>query len=105
MELTNRFGSTVEEGSSRAQTTEEAGALPALSEMNTRPAFVAAQTVPVLLGARSIAAMKLANAFPPRRSPPYAALVRSVMPDAPSRTKSPHVGVDAAVVNSGQLAS
>src|SRR4029453_9278563 len=96
----NRSGSTVDDGSSRYHTTDAAGASPALSEMNTPPVLVAAHTVPVLLSVRSTAAT---NA--PARSVPYAVLVRSVIPAAPSWTKSPQVGVNPEVVNSGQFAS
>src|SRR5512133_1851359 len=68
--------------------------------MNTRPVFVAAQRVPVLLGARSTA-----DTNAPARSAPYAADVRSVAPAGPMRTKSPQVGLAPSVVNSGQFAS
>src|SRR6266536_1933050 len=68
--------------------------------MNTRPVFVAAQSVPVLLGARSTAATQQ-----PARSAPYAADVRSVAPGGPMRTKSPQFGSLLDVVNSGQFAS
>src|SRR5438477_592165 len=59
MPLTKRGGSTVDEVSRRFHTTDAAAAVPALSEMNTRPGLVAAQTVSVLLGAREIAILEL----------------------------------------------
>src|SRR4029077_11034070 len=106
IELTNRAGSTEDEVSSRVHTTEALGSL-ALSVMNTRPVPVAAHMVPVLLGARSIAATQPvpAAAHAPSRSMPNAPPVRSVLPVAPRRTKSPHAGLLKAVVNSGQFAS
>ncbi len=54
IELINRPGSFIT-GSTRFHTTEPAAAF-ALSETNTRPAPVATQTVPVLLGVRWIQA-------------------------------------------------
>src|SRR5436190_14644142 len=68
--------------------------------MNTRPVFVDAHSVPVLLVARSTAETQQ-----PPRSAPYAADVRSVAPVGPMRTKSPQIGLSPAVVNSGQFAS
>src|SRR3954452_24015496 len=101
---TNRPGSTVEVVSMRVNVTDAAGASE-LSEMNTRPLPVATQSVPVLLGARSIAPTSpVPAAGTPARSP-YDAAVRSVAPAGPMRTKSPHVGLAAEVVNSGQFAS
>src|SRR6185437_16396104 len=106
MDETNRGGSFAAELSSRCQTTEAAGSF-ALSVMKTRPVAVAAHIVPVLLGARSIAARAL-----PARSVPNAVdgstafgAVRSRRPGAPSRTKSPQDGSLNAVVNSEQFAS
>src|SRR5215475_5066743 len=100
MELTNRAGSFAADVSRRVHVTDDAVGSFALSEMNTRPVFVAAQSVPVLLGARSTAET---NA--PARSAPYAAEVRSVAPAGPMRTKSPQFGLALSVVYSEQLAS
>src|SRR6266545_4143161 len=94
-----RPGSFAAVVSIRVQITELAAAS-ALSEMKTRPVPVAAQTVPVLPGARSIAATA-----PNNRSKPYAMKVRSVAPGGPIGTKSPQAGLAADVVNSGQFAS
>src|SRR5438093_463838 len=72
--------------------------------MKTRPAFVAAHSVPVLLGARSVAETE-----PPVRSAPYAVPARPpgwLFPGGPaSDTKSPQAGSSLGVVNSGQFAS
>jgi len=79
--------------------------------MNTRPALVAAHTVPVFCGARAIHATA-----PPMRVMPYTGgwggfcvtgvvSVRSVAFGGPIRTKLPQPGCPAKVVNSGQLAS
>src|SRR5438445_10666632 len=95
----NRPGSLVDVWSIRCQITELAGAS-ALVEMKTRPVPVAAQSVPVSLGARSVTATA-----PPRRSAPYGAEVRSVALGGPILTKSPHAGSAPEVVNSGQFAS
>src|SRR5437879_2619239 len=102
----NRFGSFVARESSRFQTTDDAeGSFP-LSEMKSRPVPVAAQSVPVLLGARSIAATKqpvvAAGSWHARS--PQNALPRSEFAP-PMRTKSPQAGLLDAVVNSGQFAS
>ena len=61
-----RLGSDVAEGSvSRRVYVTEPAAASAFVEMKTRPSFVATHIVPVLLGARSIAATK-----PPARVVP-----------------------------------
>ena len=103
--MTNRLGSFVADVSSRVQTSPTPPARSALSEMNTRPVPVAAHSVPVLLGARSIAATapprpvgavrragQVAVVFAPRRSP---------MLDEVTAVRV----VAADVVNSGQFAS
>src|ERR1043166_4319468 len=63
MPLTNRFGSTIDEESSRSQTTEAAAAS-ALLEKNTRPVDVAAHSVLESVEVRTTAAT-----VPPERSP------------------------------------
>ena len=85
-------------GSTRCQTTEPAAAS-ALSEMNTRPVPVAAQSVPAFVDCRR----RADTALPAR--PPQAADVRSVVGAPPILTKSPQPGWAADVVNSGQFAS
>src|SRR5437867_123396 len=99
MPLTNRFGSAVDEESSRSQTTEAAAAS-ALLEKNTRPVVVAAHSVLESVELRATAAT-----LPPERSP-HAKEVSCVdgMP-SPIFTKSPQAGSAPEVVNSGQLAS
>src|ERR1043166_6992390 len=99
MPLTNRFGSTIDEESSRSQTTEAAAAS-ALLEKNTRPVDVAAHSVLESVEVRTTAAT-----VPPERSPhnEEASCVDG-MP-SPILTKSPQSGSDPEVVNSGQLVS
>src|SRR5438094_10270990 len=99
MPLTNRFGSTLDEESSRSQTTEAAAAS-ALLEKNTRPVDVAAHIVLESVELRTTAAT-----VPPERSP-HSEEVSCVegMP-SPILTKSPQSGSDPDVVNSGQLVS
>src|ERR1700674_5486571 len=77
------------------------------AEMKTRPAPVAAQSVPVSFALRAIT-----ETAPPRRSSPYTpgsgklrVSVRAVAPVGPIRTKSPQAVLAAEVVNSGQIAS
>src|SRR5579864_9363050 len=98
MPLMKRPGEFAAVLSMREKVTAEAGAS-ALSETKTRPAPVATQSVPVFWGARAIQATA-----PPARLP-YLTEVRSVFPDGPICTKSPHAGLNAEVVNSGQLVS
>src|SRR5438132_3350341 len=93
--------------SSRFQCTAE-GASFALSLMNTRPAGVAAHSVPVFCGARASDEMKqpvvLAGSWQARV--PHAGL-SSRVDGAPSPilTKSPQLGAALEVMNSGQFAS
>src|SRR5436309_7424745 len=101
-----RFGSFEAPESSLVHATDEAGAF-ALSVTKTRPAPVAAHSVPVFCGALASHAMA-----PPFRSAPKVVeastsfgAVRSRAPAAPMRTKSPQFGFAADVVNSGQFAS
>src|SRR5947207_11646256 len=99
MPLTNRFGSTLDEESSRSQTTEAAAAS-ALLEKNTRPVDVAAHIVLESVELRSTAATV------PRERSPQAVEVSCVDgTPSPMMTKSPHPGWFPAVVNSGQFAS
>src|SRR5947199_523991 len=99
MPLTNRFGSTLDEESSRSQTTEAAAAS-ALLEKNTRPVDVAAHIVLESIELRTTAATV------PRERSPHSAEV-SCVDGTPSTmmTKSPHPGWLPRVLNSGQLAS
>ena len=80
-----------------------AAAASAFFEMKTRPVVVAAHIVPVSLP-RSIAATLPPERLVPRKSVAFDA-VRLVLPAGPICTKSPHVGLAAEVVNSGQFAS
>src|ERR1700682_267176 len=84
----------------RCQMTAEAEIASELSEMNTRPVPVAAHRVLVSVGVRSIAATAL-----PARVPQAAEVSWVDGAGVPMRTKSPHVGSAAEVVNSGQFAS
>ena len=79
--------------------TDAAGAF-ALSETKTRPVAVAAQSVPVLAGARLIAEM-----LPAARSAAVRRTRQVGRAGGPIRTKSPQFGGLEAVVNSGQFAS
>src|SRR5438477_12485341 len=105
MPLTNRPGSAVADVSvsSRVYVTEPAAAS-AFFEMNTRPAVVAAQRVPVSLGARSTAAT-----LPPERSAAEEVAVRRAGARGglapPTSRKSAQPGWLPGVVNSGELAS
>src|SRR5436189_5676541 len=99
MPLTNRFGSTLDEESSRSQTTEAAAAS-ALVEKNTRPVDVAAHIVLESVELRTTVATV------PRERSPHSAEVSCVDgTPSPMMTKSPHPGWFPRVVNSGQFAS
>src|SRR5690242_9466922 len=98
MELTNRPGALLASVSIRVNVTALAAASE-FSDTKTRPVPVATHSVPVLLGARVMAATS-----PPARVPREPA-VRLVAPLGPIRTKSPQAGSLNAVVNSGQFAS
>src|SRR5882762_265754 len=108
MPPTNRPGDAVAPGSeSRRMYLTLPAAASAFFDMNTRPAPVATQSVPVSLGVRAIEATKR-----PRRSAPYTGgarglteSVRSVALAGPIWTKSPQAVLAPEVVNSGQLAS
>src|ERR1043166_10078342 len=99
MPLTNRFGSTIDEESSRSQTTEPAAAS-ALLEKNTRPVDVAAHIVLESVELRATAAT-----VPPDRSPQSASVSCVDGTPSPIMTKSPPRGSEPEVVNSGQLVS
>src|ERR1700674_986385 len=95
----NRPGLFAASWSIRFQTTAEAEIASELSEMNTRPVPVAAHSVLVSVGVRSIAA----TALPARL--PQAADVSRLDGAPPMGTKSPQFGSLEDVVNSGQFAS
>src|SRR5436305_4433004 len=99
MPLTNRFGSLLDEESSRSHTTEPAAAS-ALLEKNTRPVDVSAHSVLELVELRSTAAT-----VPPERSPQASEVKIFDGLPFPILMKSPHPCWFAGVVNSGQFAS
>src|SRR5712691_11962172 len=97
---TNRPGSAVADGNvSNLVNVTLAAAASAFLKMKTRPVLVAAHNVPVSLGARSTAATV------PRERSPKAAEVSDVAPAGPMATKSPQLGSEPLVVNSGQFVS
>src|SRR5438034_11744531 len=99
MLVSNRVGSTLDEESSRAQTTEAAAAS-ALLEKSPRPVDVAAHIVLESVELRTTAATV------PRERSPHSAEVSCVDgTPSPMMTKSPHPGWFPRVVNSGQFAS
>src|SRR3954470_20350143 len=94
-----RGGEFAADVSRRTQCTAFAASF-ALSVMKTRPAEVAAHSVPVFCEAR------VSQATAPPARVPHAAFWRSVEgTPSPIRTKSPHPGWVADVVNSWQFAS
>src|SRR5438132_14265754 len=99
MPLTNRPGLFASSESSRVYVTELAAAS-AFFEMKTRPVVVAAQSVPVSLEVRWIAAT-----LPPERVPHAEEVSRVDGMPSPMITKSPQPALVANVVNSGQFAS
>src|SRR5438309_8791169 len=101
-----RVGEFAAVWSSRFQCTEDALAF-ALSVTKRRPPVVDAHIVPASWGARLIQETNEERpvAAPSEREPHKADVRRVEGTPSPMMTKSPHPGLSAGVVNSGQLAS